>query len=71
MGSVDRVWIGTCGWSYDHWDGVLYGPSLPTARRLERYAQEFDTVELNASFYRWPRDQTFVAGGVGSPQDSG
>jgi uncharacterized protein YecE (DUF72 family) len=56
---VDRVWIGTSGWSYDHWDGVLYGPSLAPARRLERYVQEFDTVELNASFYRWPREQTF------------
>jgi len=58
-GGVDRVWIGTSGWSYDHWDGVLYGPSLAPARRLERYVQEFDTVELNASFYRWPREQTF------------
>ncbi|HEU4545898.1 MAG TPA: DUF72 domain-containing protein, partial [Microlunatus sp.] len=56
MGST---WIGTSGWSYDHWDGVLYGPSLPPRDRLGRYVQEFDTVELNASFYRWPRAQTF------------
>lgn len=46
--------IGTSGWSYDHWDGVLYRPHLPARDRLARYAAEFDTVELNASFYRWP-----------------
>lgn len=52
--------IGTSGWSYDHWVGVLYPPGLPTAARLARYVEEFDTVELNASFYRWPTDTTFA-----------
>lgn len=46
--------IGTSGWSYDHWDGVLYPPGLPARERLAVYASAFDTVELNASFYRWP-----------------
>lgn len=52
--------IGTSGWSYDHWTGVLYPPRTPPGRRLAVYAAEFDTVELNASFYRWPRDSTFA-----------
>ncbi len=52
--------IGTSGWSFDHWAGVLYEPGVPVARRLRRYAEEFGTVELNASFYRWPRDTTFA-----------
>ncbi|ORV18438.1 DUF72 domain-containing protein [Mycobacterium celatum] len=51
--------IGTSGWSYDHWADVLYPPGLPSARRLARYIEVFDTVELNASFYRWPKDSTF------------
>lgn len=51
--------VGTSGWSYDHWDGVLYPPGTPAARRRDLYVQEFDTVELNASFYRWPPDRTF------------
>ena len=46
--------IGTSGWSYDHWAGVLYEHGLAPAKRLERYVAEFNTVELNASFYRWP-----------------
>jgi uncharacterized protein YecE (DUF72 family) len=52
--------IGTSGWSYDHWTDVLYPTGTPVAARLARYTEEFDTVELNASFYRWPRDATFA-----------
>jgi uncharacterized protein YecE (DUF72 family) len=52
--------IGTSGWSYDDWSDVLYPPRTPAAARLAYYADEFDTVELNASFYRWPRDATFT-----------
>lgn len=52
--------IGTSGWSYDHWVDVLYPPGTPVGKRLARYVAEFDTVELNASFYRWPRDATFA-----------
>ena len=55
------VRIGTSGWSYDHWDGVLYPPGTPARDRLARYVAEFDTVELNASFYRWPRDAAFAS----------
>jgi uncharacterized protein YecE (DUF72 family) len=52
--------IGTSGWSYHHWANVLYPPGLPSARRLARYVEVFNTVELNASFYRWPKDSTFA-----------
>ncbi|OOK76901.1 hypothetical protein BZL29_3852 [Mycobacterium kansasii] len=54
------VRIGTSGWSYDHWSDVLYPPGLASVRRLSYYVRSFDTVELNASFYRWPRDSTFA-----------
>jgi uncharacterized protein YecE (DUF72 family) len=52
--------VGTSGWSYDHWAGVLYPPGLPARDRLAHYVRRFDTVELNASFYRWPRETTFA-----------
>jgi len=55
-----RTHIGTSGWSYDHWENVLYPPGLPTRDRLQHYVARFSTVELNASFYRWPRDTTFA-----------
>jgi uncharacterized protein YecE (DUF72 family) len=55
-----NVHIGTSGWSYDHWDGVLYPPGTPARTRLEHYVRRFPTVELNASFYRWPPPATFA-----------
>lgn len=52
--------VGTSGWSYDHWTGVLYPPGTPPAARLALYAARFSTVELNASFYHWPSGGTFA-----------
>jgi uncharacterized protein YecE (DUF72 family) len=53
--------IGTSGWSYDHWESVLYPAGMPARDRLAEYSSRFDTVELNASFYRWPRDGGFAS----------
>lgn len=56
-----RVWIGTSGWTYASWWGRVY-PDMPDRDRLEHYAAHlFDTVELNASFYRWPPDSSFAS----------
>jgi uncharacterized protein YecE (DUF72 family) len=54
------VHVGTSGWSYDHWEGVLYPPGTPLRARLEHYVARFQTVEVNSTYYRWPRDATFV-----------
>lgn len=53
--------MGTSGWSYRHWDGVLYPPGSPPSERLARYTSRFGTVELNSSFYRWPTDAAFAS----------
>jgi uncharacterized protein YecE (DUF72 family) len=53
--------IGTSGWSYQHWDGVLYPTGTGPGGRLGVYTERFDTVELNASFYRWPTDRGFAS----------
>ncbi len=58
---MDGVEIGTSGWSYDHWEQVLYPPGLPPRERLDHYLTAFSTVELNASFYRWPKNATFAS----------
>jgi uncharacterized protein YecE (DUF72 family) len=55
------IHVGTSGWSYDHWTDVLYPPGTPPRARLELYARAFHTVELNASFYRWPRAASFAS----------
>jgi uncharacterized protein YecE (DUF72 family) len=53
------VHIGTSGWSYSHWTGVLYPEGVAAERRLDYYLAQFRTVELNASYYRWPADGAF------------
>jgi uncharacterized protein YecE (DUF72 family) len=49
---VRPVRIGCSGWQYRDWRGVLYPPGVPQSRWLERYAEVFDTVEVNSTFYR-------------------
>ena len=46
------VHIGCSGWNYDDWRGRLYPEGLGKSRWLARYAEEFDTVEVNSTFYR-------------------
>jgi len=54
------VYIGTSGWSYDHWEGILYPAGLPARERLRVYLPRYNTVEVNSTFYHWPVDKTFV-----------
>ena len=63
------IWIGTSGWSYDHWTGVLYPPELPPRERLATYVRQFRTVEVNSTFYRWPRPATFAGWRRRLPED--
>src|SRR6185312_6329781 len=57
-GAMRRVRIGCSGWSYGDWRGRLYPDGLPQRRWLQRYAEVFDTVEVNATFYRLPKRAT-------------
>jgi uncharacterized protein YecE (DUF72 family) len=53
--------VGCSGWSYPQWRGRLYPERLPQRRWLEHYATVFDTVEVNATFYRLPRRDAVAA----------
>jgi uncharacterized protein YecE (DUF72 family) len=48
--------IGCSGWNYPHWRERVYPPGLPQRRWLEHYTTLFDTVEVNATFYRLPTE---------------
>lgn len=54
------IWVGTSGWQYEDWRGVVYPRGLATSRWLEHYATRFPTVEVNASFYRLPTAERFA-----------
>jgi uncharacterized protein YecE (DUF72 family) len=51
-GGLSAVRVGCSGWNYRSWRGGMYPPGLPASRWLERYAERFDTVEVNTTFYR-------------------
>jgi uncharacterized protein YecE (DUF72 family) len=54
-----RLFVGTSGWNYASWRGVLYPEDLPPRQWLAYYARHFNSVELNYSFYHLPRRQTY------------
>ena len=54
-----NIHVGCSGWVYRHWKGAFYPAGLSQKRWFEHYASEFDTVEINASFYRLPLASTF------------
>jgi len=54
-----QFFIGTSGWSYDGWRGDFYPGGLPKARWFDFYAQHFNAVEVNATFYRTFKDETY------------
>jgi len=55
-----RLIVGTSGYSYKEWKGTFYPSDLPAAKMLPFYAEHFDSVEINATFYRMPEAKTFV-----------
>lgn len=59
MTDRQRLWIGTSGWQYDHWRGSFYPADLPKKRWFAYYAEHFDTVEINNTFYHLPSESTF------------
>jgi uncharacterized protein YecE (DUF72 family) len=51
--------IGTSGYQYDHWSGRFYPDGLPKDEWFGWYAERFDTVEINNTFYHLPQASTF------------
>ncbi|MEV1249202.1 DUF72 domain-containing protein [Nonomuraea sp. NPDC050022] len=52
--------VGTSGWQYKDWRGILYPQEVPQRLWLETYAETFPTVESNNAFYRLPSPESFA-----------
>jgi uncharacterized protein YecE (DUF72 family) len=63
------VLLGTSGWQYRDWRGPYYPAGLAQARWLEHYAAGFATVEINNTFYRLPKPETFAKWSQTTPDD--
>ena len=54
-----KLFIGTSGYSYDDWVDEFYPLDIASNQRLNYYAEHFNTVEINNSFYNLPTKKTF------------
>ncbi|HEV8276492.1 MAG TPA: DUF72 domain-containing protein [Streptosporangiaceae bacterium] len=63
------VVVGTSGWQYRDWRGLLYPPDLPQRDWLAYYASQYATVENNSTFYRLPARDTFADWQARTPGD--
>lgn len=60
--------IGTSSWSERDWVGVFYPPGTPPAAYIEHYATVYDTVEIDATFYRSPSERMVDAWARRTPE---
>lgn len=59
MARSGAIRIGCSGWNYRHWRGLFYPEKMAAKDWFRFYAEQFDTVEINNSFYRLPKAETF------------
>ena len=62
------VRIGTSGWMYEHWKGLYY--RIPKTRWYEQILRDYETVELNVSFYRLPKREVFAGWSARATSDA-
>ena len=56
---MTRLYIGTSGWSYQHWKDCFYN-GIARKNWLKFYASHFSAVEINGTFYRLQSPETFI-----------
>ena len=64
-----EIRIGTSGYHYKHWVGRYYPPDMKPGGMLAHYLGDFDTVEINNTFYQLPAEETFDAWKRATPRD--
>jgi uncharacterized protein YecE (DUF72 family) len=57
----DVIYLGTSGFSYDDWVGNFYPVGMPKREWLTYYAREFNTCEINSTFYALPKPSSLKA----------
>ncbi len=60
--------IGTSGFMYDHWRTNFYPEGLSKGKWLKYYTEKFSAVELNVTFYKLPKEETFLKWHKGTPE---
>ena len=55
---MQNLYLGTIGWSYNFWKGTFYPKKTASKDYLAYYATQFNTVEVDSTFYRIPTQST-------------
>jgi uncharacterized protein YecE (DUF72 family) len=66
---VATIRIGTCSWADEALSKYFYPPGTPSAERLPYYAEHFDTVEVDSTFYRLPVPEMVERWAERTPED--
>ncbi len=64
-----NVRIGTSGWYYNHWHGLFYPKTIAKHKWFEHYSKQFDTVEINSSYYHFPKPENVRKWYKSGPED--
>jgi uncharacterized protein YecE (DUF72 family) len=64
-----EYFVGTSGWHYEHWRGLYYPEELAKPKWLQFYSKQFNTVELNNSFYHLPTEKAFITWRESAPEN--
>ncbi len=62
------MWVGTSGYNYPEWRGTFYPEKLAAAKMLPYYAERFNTVEINYTFYRTPNAKILAGWSAATPE---
>jgi uncharacterized protein YecE (DUF72 family) len=68
MNTHAKIYVGTSGYSYNHWKDIFYPETVKSKEYLEYYSNLFNTVELNVTFYRTPPENFFKSWYARTPE---
>ncbi|ABS64712.1 protein of unknown function DUF72 [Parvibaculum lavamentivorans DS-1] len=69
MAKGGKIRIGISGWTYAPWRGAFYPEGLAHKRELNYAAERFSSIEINGTFYRLQRPESFTRWAENTPDD--
>ncbi|MGE0172383.1 MAG: DUF72 domain-containing protein [Oligoflexales bacterium] len=69
MSLGNNIRIGISGWTYEPWKGKFYPEDLPATKELEYASRQFNSLEINGTFYALQKPATFAKWYQQTPED--
>lgn len=67
MSKSGKIRAGMGGWTFEPWEGTFYPDDLPKKRQLEYASRQVSTIEINGTYYRGQKPETFAKWGEEAP----